>query len=255
MNYYDGNTVTGMWNYAKNFGLSDNFFGTTFGPSAPGAINLVSGDTGNVGLQINGANTDGDTVSDGQGGFSLISDAQPYYDDCSTRDAASLTGTNIGDELNAKGLSWGWFQGGFSPTTTFAAAKAGVGQSSQSTATFTPDEFSGSFPGKNVPPHASNQGLCDAVHPVGVAVGGDGQYGYKDDYIAHHEPFQYYASTANPHHLAPASLAAIGTDTQSYRQRDAAVRHGQPPVRHERLQLAAWGRSVTASSRPTICRR
>jgi len=217
MNYYDGNTVTGMWNYAKNFGLSDNFFGTTFGPSAPGAINLVSGDTGNVGLQINGADTDGDTVSDGQGGFSLVSDAQPYYDDCSTRDAASLTGKNIGDELNAKGLSWGWFQGGFSPTTTFAAASAGVGQAGQSTATFTPDEFKGSFTGKNVPPHASNQGLCDAVHPVGVAVGGDGQWGYKDDYIPHHEPFQYYESTANPHHLAPTSLSAIGTDTQSYK--------------------------------------
>ena len=54
------------------------------------------------------------------------------------------------------------------------------------------------------------------MHPVGIAVGGNGQYGNKDDYIAHHEPFQYYASTANPHHLAPASLAAIGTDTQSY---------------------------------------
>jgi phospholipase C len=126
-----------------------------------------------------------------------------------------MTGTNIGDELNAKGLSWGWFQGGFQPTTTFAAAAAAVNPG-QSTATFIPDEFSGSFTGKNVPPNASNQALCDAVHPVGVAVGGDGQYGYKDDYIAHHEPFQYYASTANPHHLAPTSLAAIGTDTQSF---------------------------------------
>jgi phospholipase C len=26
--------------------MSDNSFGTTFGPPAPGAINLVSGDTG-----------------------------------------------------------------------------------------------------------------------------------------------------------------------------------------------------------------
>jgi phospholipase C len=204
-----------MWNYAKSFAMSDNFFGTTFGPSAPGAVNLVSGNTGNVGKQINGASTDGDTVADGQGGFSLIEDAQPYYDDCSTRDAVSLTGTNIGDELNGKGLSWGWFQGGFSPTTTFAAASAAVNPG-QPTSTFTPDEFAGAFTGKNVPPHASNQGLCDAVHPVGVAIGGDGQWGYKDDYIAHHEPFNYYESTANPHHLAPASLAAIGTDTQSY---------------------------------------
>ncbi len=37
MNYYDGNTVTGLWNYAQNFAMSDNSFGTTFGPSAPGA--------------------------------------------------------------------------------------------------------------------------------------------------------------------------------------------------------------------------
>ena len=216
MNYYDGNTVTGMWNYAKNFGLSDNFFASTFGPSAPGAVNLVSGNTGNVGLQINGAATDGDTVADGQGGASLIADAQPYYDDCSTRDAVSLNGTNLGDELNAKGLSWGWFQGGFKPSTTFAQALA-LTSTSQPTSTFTPDQFKNYFANaNNRPANSSNQALCDTVHPVGIAVGGNGQYGYKDDYIAHHEPFQYYASTANPHHLAPASLAAIGTDTQSY---------------------------------------
>src|SRR5262249_5174416 len=51
-------------------------------------------------------------------------------------------------------------------------------------------------------------------------------WGYKDDYIPHHEPFQYYASTANPHHLTVptdnsgsdtlAGLQEIGTDTQSY---------------------------------------
>jgi phospholipase C len=216
MNYYDGNTVTGLWNYAQHFALNDNSFGTTFGPSAPGAINLVSGDTGNVGLMINGANTDGDTISDGHGGYTLISDAQPYYDDCSTRDAASLTGTNIGDELNAAGLSWGWFQGGFRPTTSWATATA---SNPQPTSTFIPNQFKGKF----ATPPASDQGLCNAVHPVGAAVGGTGgttpgptNYGNKDDYIPHHEPFQYYASTANPHHLPPASLAAIGTDTQSF---------------------------------------
>jgi len=216
MNYYDGNTVTGLWNYAQHFAMSDNSFGTTFGPSSPGAVNLVSGDTGGVGKMINGADTDGDTVSDGNGGHSLIEDAQPYYDDCSTRDAASLTGQNIGDELNAAGLSWGWFQGGFAPTTTFAAATAG---NPQPTSTFIPDEFKGKF--ATAP--ASDQGLCNAVHPVGAAVGGTGgtvhgptNYGNKDDYIAHHEPFQYYASTANPHHLAPVSLSAIGTDTQTF---------------------------------------
>jgi phospholipase C len=214
MNYYDGNTTTALWNYAQNFSMSDNSFNTTFGPSSPGAINLVSGNTGNVGLMINGAATNGDTVPDGQGGHSLISDAQPYYDDCSTRDAASLTGMNVGDELNAAGLSWGWFQGGFRPSTSFANATGGM----QPTSTFIPNQFKGKF----AQPPASDQGLCNTVHPVGAAVGGTGgtvsggtNYGNKNDYIPHHEPFQYYASTANPHHLPPASLNAIGTDTQT----------------------------------------
>lgn len=45
MNYYDGNTVTVLWNYAQHFAMSDNSFGTTFGPSTPGALNLISGQT------------------------------------------------------------------------------------------------------------------------------------------------------------------------------------------------------------------
>jgi phospholipase C len=189
--------------------MNDNSFGTTFGPSSPGAVNLISGNTGGVGKMINGADTDGDTVSDGQGGTSLIEDAQPYYDDCSTRDAASLTGKSIGDLLNASGTSWGWFQGGFRPTTTFTAATGGT----QPASTFIPDQFKGKFATKP----ASDQGLCNAVSPIGAGIGGTGtNWGWKDDYIPHHEPFQYYASTANPHHLPPASLAAIGTDTQTF---------------------------------------
>ncbi len=45
MDYFDGNTVTALWNYAQYFAMSDNSFGTTFGPSTPGALNLVSGQT------------------------------------------------------------------------------------------------------------------------------------------------------------------------------------------------------------------
>ncbi len=234
MDYYDGNTVAAMWNYAQHYTLEDNSFGTTFGPSAPGALNLVSGDTGNVDttheanspLISTPTSPNGDLTADGNGGYSLTSDAQPYWDDCSTRDAAALSGTNVGDELNAAGLSWGWFQGGFRPTTTFANAAPATGHMGQATSSFIPAEFAGSFTGKVVPTHASNQALCDAVHPIGVALGGTGQWGYKDDYIPHHEPFQYYASTANPHHLTIptdaggqdtlAGLREIGRDTQSY---------------------------------------
>src|ERR1700730_12711090 len=43
MGYYDGNTTTALWNYAQYFAMSDNSFGTTFGPSTPGVLNLVAG--------------------------------------------------------------------------------------------------------------------------------------------------------------------------------------------------------------------
>src|ERR1700722_5077617 len=46
MDYFDGNTVTGLWNYAQNYAMSDNNFDTVFGPSTPGALNLISGNSG-----------------------------------------------------------------------------------------------------------------------------------------------------------------------------------------------------------------
>jgi phospholipase C len=45
MGYFDGNTVTALWNYAQNFAMSDNSYATTFGPSTPGALNLIAGQT------------------------------------------------------------------------------------------------------------------------------------------------------------------------------------------------------------------
>src|SRR5260370_37000423 len=98
--------------------------------------------------------------------------------------------------LNARGLSWGWFQGGFAPTTPYPGPGTPAGSYNPLTVTGRP--------------------VCGAKHPIGVALGGTGQWGFKGDYVAHHEPFQYYASTANPHHLAPASLQAVGHDTQTY---------------------------------------
>ncbi|MGH3767562.1 MAG: alkaline phosphatase family protein [Pseudonocardiaceae bacterium] len=163
MNYYDGNTVTGMWNYAQHFAMSDNSFDTTFGPSSPGAINLVSGDTGGVDQAhmvnnpsvASAAKPNADLTADGQGGFSLTSDAQPYWDDCSTRDAVAMSGQNIGDKLNTAGLSWGFFEGGFRPTTSYPDALAATGNSGQPTATFMPDEFKNAgF--QNSVPHSSN---------------------------------------------------------------------------------------------------
>jgi phospholipase C len=263
MDYYDGNTVTGLWNYAQNYAMSDNSYETTFGPSSPGAINLVSGDTGGVDTShavnspsISTANApNADLTADGKGGYSLTSDAQPYWDDCSTRDAVAMKGKNIGDLLNQAGLSWGWFQGGFAPTDSYATALGHVGASGQSTSTFIPDQFKSYYNvAANRPAHSSNQGNCDNVTPVGVALGGSGQYGYKDDYIPHHEPFQYYASTANPHHLAP-TLSTIGNDTQSYvngvPQFDTA-NHQYDTTNFDQLVAAISANQLPASALPAV---
>ena len=53
-----------MWNYAQNFAMSDNSFDTNFGPSTPGAINVVSGMTGGADLSTDdGAVAAGDAVT------------------------------------------------------------------------------------------------------------------------------------------------------------------------------------------------
>jgi phospholipase C len=152
MGYFDGNTTTAIWNYAQHFAMNQNSYGTTFGPSSPGAINLVSGETGGA-VGVSG-NFSGDLA-----GGSLISDAQPAFDKCDSRETVMMTGKNIGDLLTAKGITWGFFQGGFAD--------------------------------------------CKASH-----TGSDGKP--KGDYIPHHQPFQYYASTANQQHLPPTSAALIG---------------------------------------------
>ena len=112
MGYYDGNTVTALWNYAQRYALNDNSFGTTFGPSSPGAINLVSGQTNGVSDQINAGSK---IVDGGDGSTTLIGDADPIGDVCSTTTGAqvSMSGQNIGDLLNSRGVTWGWFEGGF----------------------------------------------------------------------------------------------------------------------------------------------
>ena len=64
MGYYDGNTVTAMWNYAQHFAMSDNSYSSNFGPSTPGAVNLISGQTnGAVGFAAsNGTNPRGHSL-------------------------------------------------------------------------------------------------------------------------------------------------------------------------------------------------
>jgi phospholipase C len=86
----------------------------------------------------------------------------------------SVSGTNVGDLLNAKHVTWGWFQGGFAPTSYDSKGRA----------------------------------VCGAHH-AGLA--GDDMVQTVGDYIPHHEPFQYFKSTQNLHHVQPKDPALIGT--------------------------------------------
>src|SRR5947208_381962 len=70
MDYYDGNTVTGLWNLAQGFAMNDDFFASTFGPSTPGALNLIAG------------TTHGATTASGAENGTIIGDPQPLGDDC-----------------------------------------------------------------------------------------------------------------------------------------------------------------------------
>ena len=77
MGYFDGNTVTALWNYAQVFAMSDNAYNTGFGPSTPGALNLISG-------QTHGFATTSPAVTPNG---TVVGDPQPAGDICDTRDA------------------------------------------------------------------------------------------------------------------------------------------------------------------------
>jgi phospholipase C len=215
MDYYDGNTVTGLWNYAQHYALSDRSFSSGYGPSSPGAVELVSGQTHGIVSTDPKSSTedpkqtdkpDPATVAspDAQGVGTMINDPDPAFDDCSDKDHTStsalgqLKGKNIGDLLNAKDVSWGWFQGGFRPSTAWDGKQGSYAKCSGTTHT--------------------NVGGASSV-----------------DYSPHHAPFQYYKSTANPHHLPPKNVQEIGHSGQANHNYDltdfgAALKTGHLPA-------------------------
>jgi phospholipase C len=218
MSYYDGNTVTGLWNYAQHFAMSDNMYGTTYGPSTPGALNVSAAQTygaicGPTFAVINapackaprGLNTSSPVKSNIKAGpakpagpGTTYSDADPGYDICSympskdggdadtPADTLAMGGNNIGAALTKARTTWGWFEGGFDH---------------------------GFVPGHGKPPTTAQ--ICSESHKN---VGGS----EVTDFIPHHEPFQYFASTANPMHKPPSSVSMIGRTDQANHQYDIA---------------------------------
>jgi phospholipase C len=232
MSYADGNTVTGLWNYAQNFAMSDNSWADNFGPSTVGALNVVSGQTGGAVLYNSPLNpggvADANVAKNGDAGLfktadgslptvstsatgsytgaiggptgnvngfsfvngkddtagtkvSVTGDPTPAYDECTDANiAVGMQGQNVGDLLNAKNVTWGSFLGGFSI--------GGDGTKS-----------------------GTNCNYSSVTAKNGVNADGDKYHAAASpDYVPHHNPFQYYKSTSNPAHTAPASGAEIG---------------------------------------------
>jgi phospholipase C len=185
MGYYDGNTVTALWNYAQHFAINDNNYTTQFGPSTPGAINLISGQANGVAATLNVFDSSGNLLHGTheafgdaariQSNITEIGDGDPLQDVCSNAaiDQVTMAGKNIGDLLNARGITWGSFMGGFDLSVVNANGTTGCARETNPTAPGTPASTS-------------------------------------TDYIPHHAWFQYYASTRNPTHARPTSVEAIG---------------------------------------------
>jgi phospholipase C len=169
--YFDGNTVTALWNYAQHYALNDNFYGTTFGPSTPGVLNLLAGNTYPATVSAASYKIANPTGLTG----TLTGDLDPTGDICSGSPTISMGGQNIGDLLREKGLSFASFMGGFDLTITNSNGTTGCNRSSPATAA---NDIT------NFPPHP-------------------GDNNFTKDYIPHHAFFQYWASTANPTHARP----------------------------------------------------
>ncbi len=95
MDYFDGNTDTGLWNYAQHYGMSDNSWDATFGPTMIGSLNMF-----------------GATSYSSITGSTYISNTNPVWDDIDGQ-SGEMGGNNIGTLMNERGVSWGWFEEGF----------------------------------------------------------------------------------------------------------------------------------------------
>jgi phospholipase C len=248
MNYFDGNTVTALWNYAQHYSMNDNSFGTQFGPSTVGALNLISAQTGGALL----ATAFSKNQIAASTPVTVTGDPDPALDDCGAdvggtkpNGTVEMTGKNVGDLLNAKGLTWGWFEGGFAAT---------------SPATLNADGTT-AVPAKCAASHIGHQ-FGDPANPLLVVPNPTTTPGEihvaQTDNSPHHEPFMYYASTRNMHHLRPSPDVAqeIGKQDQANHQYDitdffaALAAHNLPAVSY--LKAARYQDAHPSNSDPIL---
>ena len=216
MDYYDGNTVTGLWNYAAALRDVGQLLRHDVRPvDARRAQPDLRPDPrrSRRSTRRRGApTTDAYAVvvaerqrrrhghqRPGPGVRRLLGQ-QPHVDQQPGR--ADRAATSVTCSTPA-GVTWGWFQGGFAPTTPYAG-----------TGTYA---------------------VCGATH---TNIGGDSSSSTTARTTTRS---QYYASTSNPHHLPP----TLGRG-------DRAHRPGQPQLRPDRLRRRRSRRATcrrSASSR------
>ena len=119
--------------------------------------------------------------------------------------SVEMTGKNVGDLLNERGVTWGWFQGGFEPTSHNASE--------------------------------GNRAICgQKMKNIGNAE--------PTSYVEHHEPFEYYKSTANLDHVAPSSVSEVGYS-------DPAETPMEDRVNHQ-YDLSWFNQAIEAGNMPQV---
>src|SRR3984893_14609926 len=137
----------------------------------PSTPGAIDLDSGQTNVVINNANPGSGVIPDGNGGLTVIGDPDPTGDICS------------------------------STTQSVSMSGKNVGDL-LNTAKLTWGWFEGGFDLSVTNPNGTTGCKRSTVSTI---------TGTQADYSPHHQPFQYYASTANLNHVRPASVAAIGT--------------------------------------------
>ena len=196
MDYFDGNTVTGLWDYAQNYAMSDNNYHRV---RAVHARRAQSG-SGNTGASYAVSPTDTNKVVADPGTVSALNSdgLGTIYGGAGRRLPTAPTAATPAARTPSP---WG-----YRPVRTSATC---------STPGTSPGAGSRAAPRRPAPTPPVTR--CAAPPPENIA-GATVQ-----DYVPHHDPFQYYKSTANPKHLPPTSEAAIGHTDQANHQYDISL--------------------------------
>lgn len=104
MGFYD-NTVQGMdrlWGFAQQFALADNYFNPVMTSAPDDVLYMISAFDNN-----------------------FLPAVQPIFGPCQkpSGQAKAFTWTNVGDQMNSKNVSWGWFQEQFGVCGNYVATE------------------------------------------------------------------------------------------------------------------------------------